>query len=187
MERIRNRTKIQKDSKYHKTRGQHVVGKSCHRDTCGPLCAKGLPWHAVEENSWANRMESCRTCSTCRRWKVLKEVLIRPYHGKQWEIDGNYDMNYWCCPRPRPPIFHLALRGLHTASAKFASGGISAAQRTLAPVLNDDCRNHVVCLIHSNTISCLLSIIIVIHIMIFLSCLLEKDKRNKHRILKNKY
>ena len=38
-------------------------------------------------------------------------------------------------------------------------------------------RNHVVCLIHSNTISCLLSIIIVIHIMIFLSCLLEKDKR----------
>lgn len=54
------------------------------------------------------------------------------------KIMATKNIIYWCCPRPRPAIFHLASRGLHTASVKFASGDISAAQRTLAPVLNDD-------------------------------------------------
>ena len=41
-------------------------------------------------------------------------------------------------PGPGRPFFISLSRGLHTASVKFASGDISAAQRTLAPVLNDD-------------------------------------------------
>ena len=98
------------------------------------------------------------------------------------KIMATKNIIYWCCPRPRPAIFHLASRGLHTASVKFASGDISAAQRTLAPVLNDDWSKPC-CMSNNYKSNTMPPVQKYCHIMIFLSSLVEKMKGDIKKLI----